>query len=41
MQDKIFYTYIAASRTHNFYVDMTGEVELRIEQNKQGRFEGY
>ena len=41
MSDKLYYTYIVASRSHNFYVGVTGEIELRIEQHKQGRFEGH
>jgi putative endonuclease len=41
MNDKLYYTYMVASRSHNFYVGITSEIELRIEQHKQGRFEGY
>lgn len=41
MNDKLYYTYIVASRSHNFYVGITSEIELRIDQHKQGRFEGY
>ena len=37
----MYYTYIVASRSHNFYVGMTGQLEIRVEQHKQGRFEGY
>ncbi len=41
MNDKMYYTYIVASRSHNFYVGMTSEIEIRIEQHKKVRFEGY
>ena len=41
MNEAMYYTYIVASRSHNFYVGMTSEIELRMEQHKQGRFEGY
>jgi putative endonuclease len=41
MREAIYYTYIMASRSHNFYVGTTSEIELRVEQHKQGRFEGY
>jgi len=41
MNEKLYYTYIVASRSHNFYVGMTSEIELRIQQHKEGRFEGY
>lgn len=41
MNEAMYYTYIVASRSHNFYVGMTSEIELRVEQHKQGRFDGY
>jgi predicted GIY-YIG superfamily endonuclease len=41
MNEKMYYTYIVASRSHNFYVGMTSEIEIRVQQHKQGRFEGY
>jgi len=39
MSEKLYYTYIVASRSHNFYVGMTSEIELRVQQHKEGRFE--
>lgn len=41
MNEKLYYTYIVASRSHQLYVGVTSEIELRIEQHKQGRFEGH
>jgi len=41
MHEKMYYTYIVASRSHNFYVGMTSEIEIRVRQHKDGTFEGY
>jgi putative endonuclease len=41
MSEKLYYTYIVASRSHNFYVGVTSEIELRIQQHKEGWLEGY
>lgn len=41
MREHMYYTYIVASRSHNFYVGMTSEIEIRILQHKEGHFEGY
>ena len=41
MREAIYYTYIMASRSHTLYVGTTSEIELRVEQHKQGRFDGY
>jgi putative endonuclease len=41
MREHLYYTYIVASRSHNFYVGMTSEIEIRVRQHKEGRFEGY
>jgi len=41
MRETIYYSYIMASRSHNLYVGTTSEIELRVEQHKQGRFDGY
>jgi len=40
MNEKMYYTYIVASRSHNFYVGMTSEIEIRSTA-QTGRFEGY
>ena len=37
----MYYTYIVASRSHNFYVGITSVIEIRIRQHKEGRFDGY
>jgi putative endonuclease len=41
MLERLYYTYIVASRSHNFYVGMTSEIEIRVRQHKEGRFEGH
>jgi putative endonuclease len=41
MEERVYYTYILASRSHNFYVGVTSRIEVRIQQHKEGRFEGY
>jgi putative endonuclease len=41
MEERVYYTYIVASRSHNFYVGMTGGLEVWVRQHKEGRFEGY
>jgi putative endonuclease len=41
MEERVYYTYIVASRSHNFYLGMTGGLEVRVRQHKEGRFEGY
>ena len=30
-----------ASRSHNFYIGVTRGIEVRVQQHKEGRFEGY
>ena len=37
----MYYTYIVASRSHNFYIGMTSDLMKRIWQHKEGVFEGY
>jgi len=37
----LYYTYIVASRSHNFYIGMTSDLMKRIWQHKEGVFEGY
>ena len=41
MNEAMYYTYIVASRSHNFYVGMTSNIEERVWQHKNGVFEGY
>ena len=41
MEERMYYTYIVASRSHNFYVGMTSQIEIRMRQHKEGRFEGH
>ena len=37
----MYFTYIVASRSHNFYVGITSDIEGRVLQHKSGVFEGY
>jgi putative endonuclease len=41
MTESMYYTYIVASRSHNFYVGVTSEIEIRVQQHKEGRFDGH
>jgi putative endonuclease len=41
MKEHMYYTYIVASRTHNFYVGITSDIEARVWQHKNGVYEGY
>jgi putative endonuclease len=41
MEERMYYTYIVASRSHNLYIGMTSEIEIRVKQHKEGRFDGY
>jgi hypothetical protein len=41
MNEVMYYTYIVASRSHNFYVGMTSDIESRVWQHKNGVFEGH
>lgn len=41
MRNRVYYTYIVASRTRILYVGVTGDIELRIVQHKNKSFEGF
>ena len=41
MFEVMYYTYIVASRSHNFYVGVTSKLEARIRQHREGDFDGY
>jgi putative endonuclease len=41
MEEKMYYTYIVASRSRNLYVGMTSEIEVRVLQHRNGSFEGH
>jgi putative endonuclease len=41
MNEAMYYTYIVASRSHNFYVGVTSRIEVRVRQHKEGRVEGH
>ena len=38
---KLYYTYIMASRSHNFYVGVTGDLMRRVQQHRDGTFAGH
>ena len=39
--EKMYYTYVMASRSHQLYVGMTSAIEVRVLQHRNGRFEGF
>src|ERR1700677_537069 len=39
--EKTYYTYIVASRSHTLYVGITSEIEIRVRQHREGRFDGF
>jgi putative endonuclease len=39
--EHLYYTYIVASRSLNFYVGVTSGIEVRVAQHKNGVFDGY
>jgi putative endonuclease len=41
MNEHMYYAYIVASRSHNFYVGFTSQIEVRMRQHKEGVFEGH
>ena len=41
MSEKIYYTYIVASRSHTLYVGTTSEIEVRVAKHKQGTYDGF
>ena len=41
MREHRYYTYIMASRSHNFYVGVTNRIERRVRQHKQHELEGF
>ncbi len=36
-----YYTYIVASRSHTLYVGITNNIEARMEEHRNGVFEGF
>ena len=41
MREHMYYTYIVASRSRNFYVGMTSDIEGRVWQHKNEVYEGF
>jgi putative endonuclease len=41
MHDRMYYTYIVASRSRTLYIGMTSEIEARVRQHREGRFDGF
>jgi putative endonuclease len=40
-EERIYYAYVVASRSLNFYVGMTSDLWVRMVQHREGRFEGH
>lgn len=41
MDEKIYFTYIVASRSHTLYIGMTGNLLKRVFEHKQKKHEGF
>ena len=39
--DRVYYTYIVASRSHTLYIGVTGDLHKRVFQHKQKTYEGF
>jgi putative endonuclease len=39
--ERLFYVYILASRTHNFYIGVTNNIERRVEEHRAGAVPGF
>jgi putative endonuclease len=40
-QEKIFYVYIMASRSHQLYIGVTSDIEVRAKQHRDHRYKGW
>jgi putative endonuclease len=41
MPERCYYTYIVASRTHVFYIGVTGNIERRVAQHRARQSKGF
>jgi putative endonuclease len=41
MQEKTYFTYIVASRSHTLYIGVTGDLHRRVFQHKQKTYPGF
>jgi putative endonuclease len=41
MQERVYYTYIVASRSRTLYIGITSGIEVRVRQHREGRFDGF
>jgi putative endonuclease len=41
MDEKVYFTYIVASRSHTLYIGMTGDLLKRVFEHKQKTHEGF
>jgi putative endonuclease len=40
-EEKLFYVYMVADRGRVLYVGFTSDLEVRVKQHREGRFEGF
>jgi putative endonuclease len=41
LEERTYYTYIVASRSHTLYIGITGDLHQRVFQHKQKTYEGF
>jgi putative endonuclease len=41
MKERLYFTYIVASRSHTLYIGMTGDLLKRVFEHKQKKHEGF
>jgi putative endonuclease len=41
MEERVYFTYIVASRSHTLYIGMTGDLLKRVFQHKRKTYEGF
>jgi putative endonuclease len=41
VKEHCYFVYVVASRSHNFYVGVTNDIERRVRQHKEPMFEGF
>lgn len=41
MEEKLYFTYIVASRSHTLYIGVTGDLRKRVFEHKQKKYPGF